>query len=185
MLNLVVVAAAMFAMIHQSAAFHWRSASSSLIPRMINQSVWKAADYPLAHTFSHSGDIMRMLDALLVNPIHSALVPHDMRMDVKETPDTFELAIDVPGVDKKDINISVEEKELVISAERETVKKEESENFRKIERRSGVMYRTLILPDNVDTDSIAAELKDGVLHLNIHKVEPEKVEKKGRKIEVK
>jgi hypothetical protein len=64
----------------------------------------------------------------------------------------------------------VNKDELIISADRKSEKKDEGENFRRIERYSGHVSRTMTLPDNADVENIAAASVDGVLKITIPKV---------------
>jgi HSP20 family protein len=106
-----------------------------------------------------------------------------MLMDVKETKDSYELIVDLPGVESKDIDIKLRDDQLVINAHRETTKKEEGEHFHRVERRSGHITRSMVLPPNADRESIEAENKNGVLHIKMKKTEhPQENEKK---IEIK
>ncbi len=108
---------------------------------------------------------------------------HRMLMDVKETQDSYEVIVDLPGVETKDIDIKLRDDHIVINAHRETTKKEEGEHFHRVERRSGHITRSLLLPQNADRESIEAESKNGVLHIKMKKTEtPQEHEKK---IEIK
>ncbi|RYG65356.1 Hsp20/alpha crystallin family protein [archaeon] len=94
-----------------------------------------------------------------------------MLMDVKESKDKYEVHIDLPGVKKEDVHISVKNRELKISADREQVKKEEGTTFHRVERSHGHVSRTLLLPDDADEGKVEANFENGVLLLNIAKHE--------------
>ena len=94
-----------------------------------------------------------------------------MKLDVKETDKAFEVTVDIPGVDKKDVNVSVKNQNLEISAHREEVREEEKDNYRRMERFSGEVFRSLRLPENVLADQIEAHSENGVLHITIPKTE--------------
>ncbi|KAJ1413721.1 HSP20-like chaperone [Ochromonadaceae sp. CCMP2298] len=96
----------------------------------------------------------------------------NMQMDVKSESE-FSLVIDLPGIAKDDICITMNRGELTVSADRQSEKKDEGENFRLIERYSGHVSRTLTLPDNADVDKIEAKSVDGVLKITIPKTETE------------
>ena len=109
----------------------------------------------------------------VVNSVGSSFMP----MDIKETKESYKLFIDLPGVDKKDIDIKVKGNELQITAKRESVKKDEdSEKFLTKERKGGSFQRIISLPDDADRKAISAENRNGVLELTIHKL-PESIEK--------
>ena len=138
-----------------------------------------ASRSPIAREMRDILDVIRNCD---VQPaqLNPTLTPSRMQMDVKETEKSYEIAIDVPGVDKKDISITIEDNTLTISSHREAAKKEEGDTFKRVERFSGTSTRTMSLPENVDQDSIEARNENGVLHLTIPKkpvpeVEPAKI----------
>ena len=95
--------------------------------------------------------------------------------------DTFTVEIDLPGVDKKDINVSVENDYLVVTAERKMKKKIQEKDYYLVESKFGKFYRTFYLSDDIDRDSIDANYKDGRLTITFEKVE----NKKRRDISVK
>jgi len=105
------------------------------------------------------------------------------RMDIKEDEKALSLKVEVPGVEKKDIDISIDKGVLTISGERSLEKEEKKEDFTRIERSYGSFSRSLMLPDYADEKNITAECKDGILRVMIPKVPGAKPEKK--KIEVK
>ena len=93
-----------------------------------------------------------------------------MPMDTKETKESYEVSIDIPGVDKNDIHVDIENDCLVIMAEKKRETKEEDAQFKRIERVSGTMTRSIALPDHINEDNIEAGYENGVLHLKIPKV---------------
>jgi len=95
--------------------------------------------------------------------------------------DTFTVEIDLPGVDKRDINVSVEDDYLVVTAERKMKKEVKEEDYYLVESDFGKYYRTFHLSDDIDRDSIDANYKDGRLTITFEKVE----NKKRRDISVK
>lgn len=105
--------------------------------------------------------------------------------DLKETKDSFQICCDVPGVEKKDIHISIEDDELTISADRSSTKKEEGEYIHRLERQTGHVYRTFNLPESAEKDKISAEFVDGVLRLQITKNAKLVKKQEHRMIEVK
>ena len=103
------------------------------------------------------------------------------RVDIKEYDDKFVLVADVPGVEPKDIDITMEDGVLSLKGARTLEDVEERKNFRRIERSYGSFYRRFSLPETVDGDNIKARAKDGVLTVEIPKLE--KVQ--PRRIEIK
>jgi HSP20 family protein len=103
-------------------------------------------------------------------------------VDVKEEDDHFLIYADVPGVDPKDIDVSMHNGVLTIKGERHAEKKEETNRFSRIERARGTFLRRFTLPDTADDDNISAKTKDGVLVVQIPKratVQPKKISVQG------
>ena len=97
------------------------------------------------------------------------------RVDVVENENAFELHAELPGIDKKDINVSVENGVLTINGERKAEKEEEKDgNYRYYERTYGSFRRSFRLPEHVDAGKIKANHKNGVLELSIPKTEAAK-----------
>jgi HSP20 family protein len=92
-------------------------------------------------------------------------------VDISENDKAFRLLADVPGVDPKDIEISMEKGVLTIKGERNSEVVEENENYRRVERQSGRFYRQFTLPDSADADKIEARSEHGVLTITIPKQE--------------
>ena len=92
-------------------------------------------------------------------------------VDISEDEKAFTLLADIPGVDPKDIDISMEKGVLTITGERSSEDVAEGENFRRVERQSGQFYRRFTLPDSADADKIEAKSEHGVLTVTIPKQE--------------
>ncbi|MFZ0219035.1 MAG: Hsp20/alpha crystallin family protein [Candidatus Aquirickettsiella sp.] len=90
-------------------------------------------------------------------------------VDIKEESTRFVLFADIPGVDPKYIEISMENGVLTIKGERVTTQVEENEVYTRNERSKGAFYRRFALPDTADADKISAEEKQGVLRIIIPK----------------
>jgi HSP20 family protein len=127
--------------------------------------------------------VLDEFDSVLPRPFDRRSFGRSLATDFKETKDQYELIVDLPGVDPKDIDIKLRGNDLTISAHRESHKKEDGTNFHRVERSSGHITRTFSLPENADHDSIVAENKNGVLHLKVKKSAPTHPHEK--KIEVK
>lgn len=102
-------------------------------------------------------------------------------VDVGETRDAYEIQADVPGVDPKDIDITLDKGVLTLKGERKSERDVEAGGVRHSERHYGSFIRRFTLPDSADADGIDARAEQGVLKLTIAK----KPEGKSRKIEVK
>jgi len=92
-------------------------------------------------------------------------------VDISEDDKAFTLVADIPGVDPKDIEISMEKGVLTIKGERSSENVEEGKNFRRVERQSGQFYRRFTLPDSADADNIEAKSEHGVVTITIPKQE--------------
>lgn len=105
------------------------------------------------------------------------------RLDVSETESGLEIVADLPGMEKKDIKVSLEDNLLTIQGERKEEKENKDKQYHTIERRSGSFYRALRLPVEVEKDKVEAAFKDGVLTLRLPKSKEAK--KKVAQIEIK
>lgn len=102
-------------------------------------------------------------------------------VDIKEEHERFVIRADVPGVDPKDIDVTMENGVLTIKGERKLETKDEGGNgYRRVERVHGVFYRRFGLPDTADADNISAKGRNGVLEVVI----PKKAELQPKRIEV-
>jgi HSP20 family protein len=102
------------------------------------------------------------------------------RVDIREQADRFVILADIPGVDPKDIEVSMDKGILSIKGERATEKKQETERYTRVERSHGLFYRRFALPDSADAEGIKASGKHGVLEISI----PKRPESTPRRIEV-
>ena len=102
-------------------------------------------------------------------------------VDVTEEENRYVLHADVPGVDPKDIEITLENGVLTVRGKREFSDREERKGFRRVERVSGTFFRRFTLPDTADAEKISAHSKNGVLELVI----PKQAKTQPRRIEVK
>lgn len=101
-------------------------------------------------------------------------------VDVREEDDRYVVKADIPGVDPKDIEVTLENGVLTVSGERTEEKKESEKGFNRVERVSGSFRRSFSLPEDADGENISAAGKNGVLEIAIPKAE----QKKPKKIKV-
>ncbi len=101
-------------------------------------------------------------------------------VDIKEEENRFLILVDVPGVDPKTIDVTMENSILAIKGERYTENHEERKYFKRMERSRGVFYRRFSLPDTADAEHISATGKNGVLEISI----PKRQQAQSRKINV-
>lgn len=91
------------------------------------------------------------------------------RMDVRDTEATLEVTLEMPGVDPKDVKVSVEGGLLTISGEKRSEAERAEKDYRLSERAFGAFSRRLSLPSHADTDKIRATMDKGVLTLIVPK----------------
>jgi len=89
--------------------------------------------------------------------------------DVYEDDKKILLKLEVPGIEEKDLDVSVENNTLTVKGERKFEKEEKEECFHRIERRYGSFYRAFTLPSTVDTEHVSANYTNGVLKLELKK----------------
>lgn len=102
-------------------------------------------------------------------------------VDVSETADKVVVKAEVPGIEAKDIDISLSGDVLTIKGEKKSEREEKKENYHLVERSYGSFSRSLRLPAAVKADKIEASYKQGVLTVTC----PKKEEVKPKAIEVK
>lgn len=107
-----------------------------------------------------------------------------MPVDIKEFDDRFELKVELPGISKEDIDIDINKSYIKIEAKKESEKTEEDKKkkYHKSEFRYGQYCRTMYFPHEVNVSESKAELKHGVLRINLPKLQRE--EEKTSKIQI-
>lgn len=100
-----------------------------------------------------------------------------------ETNDAFEVTVELPGVDEKDIKVSVDNNLLVVSGEKKAESKRDEKEWHVEERTYGSFYRSMSLPFEPDEGAVEAHFDKGVLHLTIKK--PAKAVKETKTINIK
>lgn len=92
-------------------------------------------------------------------------------VDVMETDVDFQIQAELPGVEKKDVKLSVEDGVLMISGRREQKKEEKSKRYHRTERAYGSFARSFTVPDSVDGQKVTAEFDNGILTVRLPKSE--------------
>ena len=100
-----------------------------------------------------------------------ALVDWAPAVDVIETDEEFQIRAELPGVEKKDVKLSVENGVLLISGHREHEKAENGKRYHKMERVYGSFARSFTVPAAVDVHKVTAEFKNGLLTVRLPKSE--------------
>lgn len=138
--------------------------------------------------FSPRADLSRMqrdfdhifsnfFPSLGTDPDNNEPISWQPRMDVVETTEAYELAADVPGVGKEDIQINLHEGVLTISGHRNSRVVTESDTVIREERQAGRFYRSFSLPNKIDSARIEARFENGVLFVKVPKLEETKPQK--------
>jgi HSP20 family protein len=91
------------------------------------------------------------------------------------------LEAELPGMSREDFDLSVENNVITLRGERHFEKKDETDNYHRVERAYGSFTRSFTLPNTVSADSAVAEYKNGVLRVTL----PKREETKARRIEIK
>ncbi len=114
------------------------------------------------------------------------------RVDVSETAKEVTLKVELPGVEEKDIDVSLSGNQLTIKGEKKSEQKDEDKKegedgrvFHRVERSFGAFQRTMTVPFDVELDKVAADFKDGVLTITLPKPEGAGEQPQAHRIEVK
>ncbi len=102
-------------------------------------------------------------------------------LDVSETPQQVVVKAELPGMDPKEIDISLHDNILTLRGERKQEKEEKDENYHRVERSYGAFVRSFRLPAEVESEKVDASYKDGVLTIKLKKT----AKSAAKKIEVK
>jgi HSP20 family protein len=118
------------------------------------------------------GEMDRLLDRFLEPRLGAfELVGEWMpKLDLSETKDAYVAKLEVPGVEPKEINVSIRDGLLVMTGEKTREEEEKNEKFYRAERAWGAFTRTVPLPGPVDTEKTTAAFKDGVLTVMLPKM---------------
>lgn len=123
----------------------------------------------------------RMVESSLkASPDNSALTTWAPAVDIYETENDLVLKADLPEVAEKDIDIRVENNMLTIRGERKFEESVKEDNYLRVERAYGSFSRSFSLPTTVDTESIKANYKNGVLTVEL----PKRAESKPKQVKI-
>jgi HSP20 family protein len=102
-------------------------------------------------------------------------------VDIAEHDNEYLVKLELPGVNKDDVKITMQENILIVRGEKKQEKESKDSNYRRVERSFGSFQRSFTLPTTVKSDKIEASYKDGILSITLPKAE----EAKRKQIEVK
>jgi HSP20 family protein len=127
-------------------------------------------------------EINRLFSSLADTESSGATAGWAPTVDIHEFDDRFQLFVDLPGVDPKAVDVTLENGVLTISGERQMPAAPEGENLvrRRSERGYGRFHRRFILPDTVDADRVHATDRNGVVEISI----PKQAKAQPRRIQV-
>jgi HSP20 family protein len=155
-----------------------------------------ASFFPLS---SFRGDIDRAFDRMFRDwPRFGSLMTPDIfngngplgkmsaiepRVDVTEDDNAYEITAEMPGVEEKDVEVTVKDNRLTLRGEKKTEREEKKKDYHMTERSYGSFQRSFLLPQDIDADKIKAEFAKGVLTLTLPKTATSKA--KERKVAIK
>ena len=115
------------------------------------------------------------------NPLYGKYAKNLMKTDVRETDGTYELDVDLPGFQKDEIQVELEDGYLTISAQKGLDKDQKDDQGRYIrqERYAGAMSRSFYVGDAVTTENMKAKYEGGVLRISVPKATIEALPKKN------
>lgn len=105
------------------------------------------------------------------------------KTDISETDSEYEVSVELPGIDEKDIDLDVSEGMLTLRANKREEREEKKKNYHLTERSYGSVRRSFRVPEGIDVGKIKANFAKGVLHVKLPKTKEAKA--KQRKIPVK
>ena len=104
------------------------------------------------------------------------------KTDVIETPKTIEITAELPGMDEKDVEVTLTQGVLTIEGEKQDERKEEGEDYHLTERSYGSVRRAFRIPETVNADKVEATFEKGVLKVILPKI---KTKEKTKKVAIK
>lgn len=133
--------------------------------------------------FDMLSDIQGDINRLFSNSIHRGHTDFVPSLELHEEDDKFIVNMDTPGMERKDLDISVTGTTLAIKGERKAEEKKKEKGYYYSERRYGSFQRIVELPAEVDAEKITANYKDGVLEVTLPK--SERAKPKQIKVDIK
>jgi len=89
--------------------------------------------------------------------------------DISETNKSYLIKAEIPGINKEDVKVTLQDGMLTIQGERKMEKEEKDKKFHRIERSYGSFMRSFRVPDDADASAVKAEFKDGMLNVTLNK----------------
>lgn len=104
------------------------------------------------------------------------------KFDISETDDAIQVTAELPGIDEKELDVSLDDNVLTIKGEKKEEHEKKKKNYHLAERSYGTFQRSFSLPSGIDREKIKAQFKKGVLNLSIPKTEEAKAKQKKIKV---
>jgi HSP20 family protein len=102
-------------------------------------------------------------------PLTAARFDFAPRVETAETDKHYEVTVELPGVEQKDVQVTLDDDVLTIKGEKKAEREEKNKDYHVTERSYGAFQRAFSLPDNVEADKIAADFDKGVLKIVLPK----------------
>lgn len=137
--------------------------------------------------FSEVSSLRKEMDNLWNNFLGETSFPRSFTkewlpsVDISETDDQLRIKAELPGLDAKDVSVSISGDLLTIKGEKKKEEETKDEHFHSSERYYGSFQRSFRLPANIKTDEVDATFKKGILQLTLRKTE----ESRKKEIEIK
>jgi len=130
-------------------------------------------------------DFDDIVDSFFKAPVFRNGIDRDFmpRVDIVEDKEKLNLLVELPGMEKDEIKVLVEDGILTISGERKMENEEKDKNYIRTERFYGSFSRSFTLPDNLDSEKISADYKNGILNISLARAE--KAKPKEIKVDIK
>jgi HSP20 family protein len=100
------------------------------------------------------------------------------KIDISEEKENLNVTAEIPGVNKENIKITLQDNILTIEGEKKKETENSDKNFHRSERVYGSFKRSFTLPSEVDSDKVDAKFENGILHIQLKKVEPKTTSEK-------
>lgn len=134
-------------------------------------------------------EMNRMFDQFFTDPFQMMPARFNLqaeffpRLDISESEKEFTINAELPGMDEKDIQITLEKGSLILSGEKKSESEEKEKTYHRIERSYGSFQRVIPFDTELDEDNASATFKNGILTITLPKAAD--AVKKSRKIEIK
>jgi HSP20 family protein len=140
------------------------------------------------HPFdSFRQEMNRLMDSFFqgsgIRPFDTRVEGFSPRVDIVDTGKAVDVSVELPGMDDKDIEVSLTEGALTIKGEKKEEKEEKGKDYYRCERSFGSFTRTVPVPEGIEAEGVAASFKKGVLTVRMPKTK--QAVKDAKKIAVK